>query len=161
MMRRPGGFPGAAAGAADPVDHCFALLFLARATARSIGTVTERSLIDMSKGNTLSDRENANLFKAAWGEMTRLSGDAAKARAQDFALLGPRVIPYLLPMLHDPDETKRARSVLVLRAITGKDFGYDPAAPASEREKATDGWTAWFLMNKAKLRLDRAARLIR
>jgi hypothetical protein len=155
-MRRGG---GRARG--NVVDHCFALLFLARATARALGTVTEQPLIDLTGAPELPDRDAKDLFRAATKEMEELSGEKARDRARDFAFFGPRVIGWLLPLLYGEEEKSRARGILILRAVTGRTFEYDPAAKSEEREAAADRWTAWYLANRAKLALDRSARLIR
>ena len=55
-------------------DQCFALLFLARATARALGVVTEQPLIDLTGGTDLPDRDAKNLFLAAMKELAGLSG---------------------------------------------------------------------------------------
>jgi hypothetical protein len=145
----------------DVVDHSFALLFLARATARALGTVTEQPLIDLTGAPDLPDREARNLFDAAWKEIGGLEGDRARDRARDFVFFGPRVIGWLLPRLYAEEEASRVRGVAILRAVTGRTFEYPPGGKPAEREAAADRWTAWYLANRAKLALDREARLIR
>ena len=142
-------------------DQCFALLFLARATARALGVVTEQPLIDLTGGTDLPDRDAKNLFLAAMKELAGLSEERARDRAHDFAFLGPRAVGWLLPLLHDADEGERTRGVLALRKITGLSFDYDAKASAEARETPADRWTSWYLANRGKLTLDRTARRIR
>jgi hypothetical protein len=156
--RRGGGFRG---NVFVTSDQCFALLFLARATARALGTVTEQPLIDLTGATELEDRDAKNLYQAALKELAGLTEERRRDRARDFAFFGPRVIGWLLPLLHDEDEAARARGVLVLRRITGLSFEYDAAAPVAARERPADRWTSWYLANRGKLSLDRSARRIR
>jgi hypothetical protein len=142
-------------------DPCFALLFLARATARSIGVVTERNLLNLTEAHRLSDADLANVFIVAFKELDGMSGEMLEDRASDFAFCGPRIIPMLIKKLIDDDEAARARGFLVLKKITGKSHGYDPKAKAEAREAAMDRWTEWFLVNRKKLAIDRPAKLIR
>jgi hypothetical protein len=130
------------------VDQSFALLFLARATARALGVATEPTLLDLSAGKDLNDEEFAKLFAAAVAEYDRLSGAGAEKRAREFARMGPRVVPKLLPGLCSSDAKVRRRSVTILRAATGRSFGYDPDAPRAKRESAADRWTAWYLAHR-------------
>ncbi len=55
----------------------------------------------------------------------------------------------------------RHRAILILRAITGYSIGYDPDAPEDMRDEAAERWTKWYLLNRAKLKLDREKRQIR
>jgi hypothetical protein len=160
-LRREGRKEGWAEGAWDPVDQSFALLFLLRSTARSFGVVTERRLVDLSEGHDLPERAHADLFRAAFAEMDRLTEAEAEDRATDFAFLGPRVIGLLLPKLYSEEGRDRAKAVLILRAATGLEHGYDANAAAAARETAADRWTSWYLENRTRLALDRAARRIR
>jgi hypothetical protein len=143
------------------VDPCFALLFLARATARSIGVVTERNLLNLTEADKLSDADLANVFLVAFKELDGMSGEMLEDRASDFAFCGPRIIPMLIKKLVDGDEAVRVRGFLVLKKITGKSHDYDPKADAAKREAAVDRWTEWFLVNRKKLAVDRHAKLIR
>lgn len=159
---RPWRRRGGGGQAADVVDHCFALLFLARATARSLGVATEAPLLDLTEAEKLADRDLEALFTAAFGEMERIGEeDAAKDRAKDFAFLGPRVIGLLLPRLLSPEESVRARAALILRAVTGRRADFDPAGTDEAREAAADRWTMWWLSNRGKLKFEREAGLIR
>ena len=145
----------------DVTDHSFALLFLLRATSRSVGPATEKPLVDLTRADKLADRAREDLFGVAFDEMGALKADAAKDRARDFALFGPRVIPLLLPKLHAGEEAVRARAATILRAVTGLAHGYDAAAPPDEREAAADRWTGWWLKSRTVLKLDREARRVR
>jgi hypothetical protein len=145
----------------DVVDQSFALLFLARATARALGVATEDPLLDLSQAADLPEGEFHSLFDAAIAELARLPAEASKDRARDFALMGPRVIPLLLPGLSSPEAEVRGRTVTILRAITGLAFGFDPEGQPADREAAADRWTGWFLSSRATLELDRGARRIR
>lgn len=159
---RPGGFAGQPGRpVVDVVDSSFALLFLARATARAVTAVTERPLLDLTAGAELSEPARRDLFAAALREMDDLDDEGRARRARDFAFLGPGVIPLLLPLLADDDEGVRARAILILRAATGLAMDYDPRAKAADREAGADRWTAWYLRNRGKLALDREARRIR
>jgi hypothetical protein len=153
----------APAGAWRPVsivDHCFALLFLTRATARG-GTVTEPPRLNLRQAAKLPDREARDLFRAAFAELLQLDEATVLERAPEFAFLGPRVIGYLIPLLHDPGRRERFAAAFVLRAITGEEHGYDSAASAAEREDAADAWTAWYLSRRGTLTLDPDARRLR
>jgi hypothetical protein len=142
-------------------ETCFALLFLLRSTGKSYGTATPQALLDLTRGGDLSDRDLADLLRAAFAEMERVPEGERDARAREFAFLGPRAIGLLLPLLHAEAEPSRVRAIRILRAITGKSFGYVPEAPVASRERAVDAWTGWYLTNRSELRLDREARLIR
>ena len=76
------------------VDTSFALLFLTRATAKSIATPTPPELLNLTEGEKLPDRDLSDLFAAAFEEMGRLEEKDGRRRARDFAFLGPRVIGF-------------------------------------------------------------------
>jgi hypothetical protein len=150
-----------APGGGSHVDQSFALLFLARSTARALGVATEKPLADLTRGDGLDDADFETLFSAAFEELGGLGGERAEQRAREFALLGPRLIPLLLRRLAAESETVRARAATILRAVTGETFDYDPAAADDEREAAADRWTEWYLSRRGKLTLDREKRLLR
>jgi len=120
----------------DVIDSSFALLFLARATRRSLGVVTERNLLNLTEADKLSDADLGEVFGLAFDELGTLDGEALVDRATDFAFFGPRVIPLLIQRLAAADETIRTRAILVLKAITGKSHEYDPSGPSSDRAAA-------------------------
>ncbi len=133
---------------ADPVTQAFALLFLARATARSMAVATEEPLVDLTGAGELGDEGLRNLFKAAFVEMVRLEGDALTKRAGEFRHLGPRVVPLLLTRLTADELELRARAILILREITGRSKGFDPRAGEPARQAAVDRWISWYLGNR-------------
>lgn len=145
----------------NTTDQAFALLFLARATTGAAGVATERPLADLTSAGGLNDDALRTLFDAAFAELGGLSVERAASRRREFAFLGPRVIPLLLPKLLDSDVDVRGRAVAILRAITGKRFDFDPEASEERREAAADRWTGWYLANRGDLALDREARLLR
>jgi HEAT repeat protein len=49
-------------------------------------------------------------------------------------------VPDLVRMLDSDDPATRLLAINALERITGDRRGYDPAAPESERRKATDNW---------------------
>jgi hypothetical protein len=57
---------------------------------------------------------------------------------------GPEAIPHLLERLGDTCPTVRAYAVDVLGQMTAQDFGYDPDAPASDRELSLQRWRDWW-----------------
>ena len=134
--------------AADPVTQSFALLFLARATARALGVATEEPLIDLTGADELSDEDHASLFKAAFAELARLAGEAATRRAGEFTFLGPRVVPLLLTKMAAEEPDVRARGVLILREITGQSKDFDPTGPEPARQESLNRWIAWYLANR-------------
>jgi hypothetical protein len=134
--------------AADPVTQSFALLFLARATARALGVATEEPLIDLTGADELSDEDHESLFKAAFAELAHLKDDAATRRAGEFTFLGPRVVPLLLTKMAAEEPDVRARGVLILREITGRSNDFDASADEPARQESLDRWIAWYLANR-------------
>jgi hypothetical protein len=57
---------------------------------------------------------------------------------------GPEAIPHLLERLGDTSPTVRACAMAVLGQMTAQDFGYDPDAPASDRELSLQRWRDWW-----------------
>lgn len=55
-----------------------------------------------------------------------------------------RAIPALITMLESGDPALRLIAANSLERITGKRFGYDPTAPASEREASIKRWVDWW-----------------
>mgnify|MGYP002631146617 CR=1 FL=1 len=53
----------------------------------------------------------------------------------------------LIVALEDGDGTVRMAAVSALRAITGKQFRFDPQGPAGERFEGTKRWEAWWAAN--------------
>lgn len=53
-------------------------------------------------------------------------------------------IPALIDALEDPEASVREASVVSLRAITGRDFRFDPGAKESERAKRVKAWRDWW-----------------
>ena len=143
------------------VDTCFALLFLTRSTSHTVGTPTPVEPLSLRGGDRLSDKGLRDLFGAAFAEMARLDEAARDRRATEFAWLGPRVIGLLLPKLHASSADERARAALILRRTTWRVFDYDPDAPPALREAAVDRWTAWYLTNRPRLKLDPTGPVIR
>jgi hypothetical protein len=56
----------------------------------------------------------------------------------------PRGLPVLFEALRGDDPINRKLACDGLRAVTGLDFGYDPAGPAEQRAKAVERWEAWY-----------------
>ena len=52
--------------------------------------------------------------------------------------------PLLVTGLRDPEERVRFRCSRNLKELVGETFGYDPRAPADEREAAIEKWEAWL-----------------
>ncbi len=77
-----------------------------------------------------------------------LGDDEAHVRAAAAFALGafddPRVIAALIEGLDDEDENVRAKSLLSLKRLTKQTFGFNPKAPAAERERAVNRWLAWW-----------------
>jgi hypothetical protein len=161
-QKRDGSWPTNESSARGVVDPCFALLFLVRSTTHSYGLteVTPQGPVDLVGGDELPDEDFAALFEEAFAEMFRLGEGLRKARASDFARLGPSAIGLLLPKLSAPEEIVRDRAILVLRLITGKQMGYDAAASEKVRETAISRWTKWYMANRQSLALDAEAGLI-
>lgn len=55
----------------------------------------------------------------------------------------PEGLPLLAAKLSDENLPVRSLAFAVLRAVAGKDLGYDPAAPAEARKPAADAWSKW------------------
>ncbi len=146
---------------ADPVTQSFALLFLSRATARALAVATEEPLLDLTNAAGLSDEDLAALFKTAYIELARLSGDEAAKRSREFAHLGPRVLPHLIRHLDAKGVEDRTRAVTILRAITGLAQGFEPDDEDGKRQAAMDRWTRWYLERRETLELDTTALRLR
>jgi len=57
---------------------------------------------------------------------------------------GPEAIPHLLERLGDTSPTVRACAIAVLGQMTAQDFGFDPDAPARDRERSLQRWRDWW-----------------
>lgn len=67
------------------------------------------------------------------------------ASARNLGDLGaPLGIPALIDALEDPEESVRESAVVSLRAMTEKDFRFDPSGKESERSKAVSRWRDWW-----------------
>ena len=53
-------------------------------------------------------------------------------------------IPLLLLLMEGPDLDGRTRAVKLLRALTRKNFGYDPAATTKARRARIHAWRQWW-----------------
>jgi len=53
-------------------------------------------------------------------------------------------IPALIDALEDPEASVREAAVVSLRAITARDFRFDPGAKESERAKRVKAWRDWW-----------------
>jgi HEAT repeat protein len=49
----------------------------------------------------------------------------------------------LLPLLEDEDVSVRREAVAALRALSGKDFGFDPAKPGAGQGEIIARWRKW------------------
>jgi hypothetical protein len=69
-----------------------------------------------------------------------------RAQAAKGAVEGDRqdLAPLLVENLADHDAAVRMFTAIALRKLTGQDFGYDPSAPAHEREQAILAWREWI-----------------
>jgi hypothetical protein len=159
-QERDGGWATSEHTARGVVDPCFALLFLARSTTYSFTAVTTREPLSLAGGDRLPDKDLKDLFEAAFSDMFHLGEGLRKARAREFAQLGPRVIGLLLPKLADPAEVVRDRAIQILRSITGKEMGYDPTASETERKEAATRWTEWYSRNRGGLSWDARSGLL-
>ena len=60
-------------------------------------------------------------------------------------------IPHLIDALEDVEASVREASVVSLRAITGRDFRFDPGARDAERAKRVKAWRDWWKKAEADL----------
>jgi len=94
----------------------------------------------------LGDREavprvEAALHRARWPETRRTLAEALAVLGSS-AGVGP-----LLGDLENADELQREFAFETLFAITGRHFGFEPAAPEADRLKATSRLQAWWTKN--------------
>jgi hypothetical protein len=141
------------------LDTCFALLFLRRGTPTvSRGALTQaldETSIRFEVAPGLGDDDFEDFIDLVLSVWTRAADDAARGRiARRSAEVGKRIVWPLLRRLEASDERKRAASNALLCAATGREFGYDAAKSAREREDALVSWQAWWLANETKLAYD-------
>jgi hypothetical protein len=132
----------------------FGLLFLARsvrpiggpATPRDAGAVTGTAPDAFSfDGAAGFERlEWYDLLHRALARLEGLEGDARKAFAPRFALLGPRVVRALIFELESESRDRRRAARDVLVAVTGDDVGFDPDGDAKARATGIAAWRKWL-----------------
>ncbi|MEO6595273.1 MAG: HEAT repeat domain-containing protein [Planctomycetota bacterium] len=102
------------------------------AAASSLARLDDRSAVSAI---------TAALQRARWPETRR-------ALASALAALGSAAgVQPLLADLDNDDELQREYTFATLFSITGRHFGFEPAAPASERLKAQSRLQAWWTQN--------------
>jgi len=83
-----------------------------------------------------------------------LSDPDQHVRSQAASLLGAKkvreAVPGLIERLDDDRDIVRAAAHRALRAIAGKDFGYDPTDEKAERGKAIQSWRDWWVVEGLK-----------
>jgi HEAT repeat protein len=91
-------------------------------------------------------------------DFTDLLNARLSLSAYTLARLGPPALPAVLPLLKDSDARTRTKAIWIIRKIASRlveaeDNGqrlweslgsYDPNAPAAERDRAADQWSAWI-----------------
>ncbi|MDA1193790.1 MAG: hypothetical protein O2894_01260 [Planctomycetota bacterium] len=55
-----------------------------------------------------------------------------------------RLVPELIPLLDDRDETVRLQTHAALKELTGHDTGYAPYEGRAERGEHVRAWEAWW-----------------
>jgi hypothetical protein len=125
----------------DLFDTCFALLFLKRAVFR----IPDRRVATQASG-----------FEDLFARYRAADPALRTAMVPGFVGLGKETIPKLLACMDDEDREARAAAHEILRATTGRDFGYDPGAPPEERSRAAAAWRAWWQEARERLVADPA-----
>lgn len=74
--------------------------------------------------------------------------------------IGPRIVEPLLRRLDSADADDRVAAHALLVHATGKDFRFDAAAGAGDREAAVLAWQAWWLVARDRVAYDAAAKRI-
>ncbi len=70
--------------------------------------------------------------------------DIRARAAKNLGLLGDATrAAALLPLLDDAEEIVRREAVTALRAISGREFGYDPKKRADVQPEAVENWRKW------------------
>jgi hypothetical protein len=111
-------------------------------------------------GTDASRRYYAVIDLAATGDpavvphLTPLLGDGdlfvQMATARVLGELGaPAAIEPLIDALEDPQDAVRETAVLALRALTGRNFRFDPFAGAAERSRRVAAWREWWAKARA------------
>ncbi len=62
-----------------------------------------------------------------------------------------QAIPALIQALNDGEASVREASVVTLRALSGRNFRFDPSASVSERQRRIQAWEAWWSENESDL----------
>ena len=144
-QRKDGSFQGFGVYGILP-DTCFALLFLKRAIFR----VPDRR-VATEPGSTETDEVDSLLKEYRAADGAGRPGVLARCVA-----LGTGVLPKLILRLGDDDHRTRYAAHEVLRALTGRDFGYSADSSAEGREEAVEAWETWWMANRERLVPDSA-----
>jgi hypothetical protein len=106
----------------------------------------------------------AKADNSAEAELRALLNDAdsriALAAAHTLAERGDRrALAALVGLASSKDEFIRARGEQILRAWTGRDFGFDPFQDPSSQKEKLDRWHAWLAAEGATAKLNAPLRL--
>ena len=96
------------------------------------------SLVSLDQQLSLTDLENAD--PSVRVRAIKWAGDSHNDQA----------VPLLVDRLMEEDSSVRFYSILALKRITGRDFGYDYKAPADERAQAVKRWREYLAQMKQK-----------
>jgi hypothetical protein len=70
----------------------------------------------------------------------------------------PAILAVMIRALGDSHADVQAAAAQLLTKGTNQSFGFDPARPPRERERATAQWQKWYEQNQSRLRWDNAKR---
>ena len=118
--------PGALEGPGSPVDTAFGILFLRRNFKRILPPNYPRMI-------TLGPQSNAEEIASAAKHLVRR---------------GPEVLPEVIKAMRSPVNAKRRAAAAALRALTEKNFGYDPDLDPAETGDAIKAAELWWLRRK-------------
>lgn len=68
------------------------------------------------------------------------------------------ILAVMIRCLSDPHTDVQAAAAQLLAKGANQSFGFDPARPARERERAAAQWQKWYEQNQTRLRWDNAKR---
>lgn len=145
------------------VTTCFALLFLKKGTMPvQRGALTQAgddSDIRFDTAARLGEQDFSDFLDLVLARWRRAQDETARRRLLDGATsAGPRIVLPLLVRMDGRDAADRASAHALLRHATAQDFGFDPDAPAEQREEAVTRWQRWWLEHGERLRYDAASR---
>jgi len=153
------GDPAAQKAAAVPVDTCFALLFLKRATMPvRLGAVTRAGGdvdINFAAAAKTSGRDLEDFLDLVLSRAAGATDDGVRRRLFDGATsVGPKIVEPLLIRLESADDGTRLAAHDLLRHATGQDFSYASAESPEARAAALVKWQRWWLTVQNRLVYD-------